>query len=87
MPIWHIFKGDAAIPSQTVRPSSSSNREREKGAIATLNDGPTLSTCIISKSPSYIITKLTRLEAFVCQFQRYLEKKKIEKFMIHEQNK
>jgi len=46
-------EGDVAIQSQMVLQSSSPSRARENGAMIALNEGePTLSTWIISYSPS-----------------------------------
>jgi len=45
----HVAEGDAVVQFQILQPSSSPRRERENGAMATLNDRePTLSTWIIS---------------------------------------
>jgi hypothetical protein len=48
-----ISEGNAEVQSQIVLQSSSPSRARENGAMIALNEGePTLSTWIISNSPS-----------------------------------
>lgn len=57
-----ISEGDDAVQSQIVLQSSSPSKAREKGAMTALNERePTLSTWIISYSPSCIIIQIPGL--------------------------